>query len=193
MGCYSFDTLFRVLKLDAPHKIEASSTLVYPETYPTACTLHYSFGPREDMPPVTIHWYDGGIRPPKPEELGEEEYPDEGLLFVGDEGKILCGFNGSRPRLIPQSNMDTFKPPPQTLPRSIGHDEEWIAACKGGAPAGANFGFAGPVTETILLGNVALRTGQPINWNRKALSVSNVQDANKLLHHAYRDGWSIDA
>jgi hypothetical protein len=143
------------------------------------------------MPPVKINWYDGGLRPPKPEELGDEEYPDEGMLFVGDEGKILCGFNGSRPRLIPQSAMDAFQPPSQTLPRSIGHDEEWIAACKGGESAGAHFGFAGPVTETILLGNVALRSGAPIAWNRDPLSVSNIEDANALLRFSYREGWSL--
>ncbi len=192
MGCYSFDTLFRVLKLESPSKIEGSSTHIFEETYPAASTLHFTFPARQEMPPVSIHWYDGGIKPQKPEELGEEELPEEGLLFVGDQGKILCGFNGGRPRLIPQSKMDAFEPPPQTLPRSIGHEEEWLAACKGGAPGAANFEFAGSVTETILLGNVALRTGNPIRWNEHSLSISNNQDANNLLRRPYRDDWSLE-
>jgi predicted dehydrogenase len=191
MGCYSFDTLFRVLHLEAPSKIEASSTRVFEETYPVASTLHFTFPARGDMPPVEVHWYDGGIRPQKPEELVEEEMPDEGMLLVGESGKIFCGFNGSEPRLIPQSAMEAFRPPPPSLQRSIGHDEEWIAACKGGAPAAAHFGFAGRVTEAILLGNVALRTGSPITWDPVGMRVMNHEKANDLLHRPYREGWSL--
>jgi hypothetical protein len=143
------------------------------------------------MPPVTLHWYDGGLTPQRPEELGNRELEAEGLLFIGDKGKILCGFNGSEPRLIPDSAMAAFEPPPKTLPRSAGHDEEWIAACKGGKPAGANFAVAGPVTETILLGNVAVRTGKTIKWNSENFTIDNDKEANDLLHGPYRNGWSL--
>jgi predicted dehydrogenase len=191
MGCYSFDTLFRVLKLEGPTQIQASSTKTFAETFPIATTLHFAFPARESLPPVTVHWYDGGLKPQKPEELGNQELEEEGLLFVGDKGKILCGFDGSEPRLIPDSAMAAYEPPAETLPRSIGHDEEWIAACKGGDAAAANFEFAGLVTETILLGNVAVRAGKTIEWNRKNFTIENYNEANDLLHPPYREGWSL--
>jgi len=192
MGCYSFDTLFRVLELEAPTHIEASSTEVFDETFPLASTIHFHFPARAEKLPVTLHWYDGGIKPPKPDELGDQELAAEGMLFVGDTGKILCGFMGEDPRLIPDSAMEAFEPPPPTLPRSIGHDEEWIAACKGGEAAAANFEFAGRVTETILLGNAALRAGKTLQWDADAFAVTNHEDANALLHMPYRDGWSLE-
>src|SRR2546427_2093361 len=93
MGCYSFDTIFRVLKLEAPSSVEASSTERYAETYPQASIVHFNFPARGEMPPVRLTWYDGGLTPPRPEEM-EEARPmngeeGEGLLFVGDKGKIL--------------------------------------------------------------------------------------------------------
>jgi len=191
MGCYSFDTVFRVLKLGALSKIETSSTRMYTETFPLASILHFSFPARGDMPPVKIHWYDGGLKPPKPEELGDRELENEGLLFVGDQGKIICKFSGGEPQLIPEAVMKDFTPPPQSLSRSIGHEEEWIAACKGGAAAAANFEVAGPVTEAILLGNVALRAGKSIQWDDKNFNITNDEPANNLLHVPYRNGWVI--
>jgi hypothetical protein len=191
MGCYSFDTIFRVLKLKAPIRVEASSTKVFEESFPVASIVRFYFGAREGMAPVTIHWYDGRLRPQKPDELGDEELEEEGLLFEGDKGKILCGFSGREPRLIPQSAMREYKQPPETLARSIGHYEEWIAACKGGEKPGANFGIAGPVTEAILLGNVAVRAGKTIKWGSDGMRVMDDKQANELLHFEYRDGWSL--
>lgn len=192
MGCYSFDTIFRVLKLGAPDTVEASSTTLFPASYPLAGLVHFSFPAREEMPPVTIHWYDGRLRPPKPEEVSDEELPEEGLLFVGDRGKILCGFNGGQPRLIPEAAMNAYQQPPQTLPRSIGHYEEWIAACKGEAVTpGANFAVAQPVTDAILLGNIAIRAEKTIRWDGHARTITEPADANALLHVSYRDGWAI--
>jgi len=192
MGCYSFDTIFRVLKLEAPERIEASSTEVFEDSYPLASLVHFSFPARGDMPPVTLHWYDGRLRPSRPEELGDEELPEEGLLFVGDKGKILCGFNGSRPRLIPEAAMEAYQPPPQTLPRSIGHYEEWIAACQGQAVIpGANFETAQPITETILLGNVAVRAGKTLHWDADRRTITTPTDANAYLHLPYREGWML--
>jgi predicted dehydrogenase len=191
MGCYSFDTILRVLKLQAPVRIEPSSTKVFKETFPVASILHFYFAGRDEMSPVTIHWYDGELRPQKPEELGGEELESEGLLFVGDKGKILCDFSGGEPRLIPASAMAAYEQPAKTLPRSIGYYEEWIGACKGGEKAGANFEIAGPVTETILLGNVAVRAGKTIEWDSKTMTVTNDKEANELIHFPYRDGWSL--
>jgi predicted dehydrogenase len=199
MGSYSFDTIFRVLKLEAPVSVEASTTDRYDETYPMASIIHFDFGARADMPPVKFTWYDGGLKPPRPDELEPgrpfkipEEEEDEGLLFVGDGGKILCGFNGSHPRLIPQSRMDAYKQPPKTLPRSPGNEREWLDACKGGkVKPGGNFEFEGMVTETLLLGNVAARTGQRFTWDRPNMKANNSDLAQNYIRPERRKGWDI--
>ena len=161
MGCYSFDTLFRVLKLTTPATVEASSSEMMKETFPKASIIRFGFPARGDMPPVKITWYDGGLKPARPEELTEGQKLDkEGMLYIGDKGSILCEFTGANPRLIPQSKMDAFEKPAKILPRSAGNDREWIEACKGGPAGGANFEFSARVTETILLGNAALRKGE---------------------------------
>jgi Oxidoreductase family, NAD-binding Rossmann fold/Oxidoreductase family, C-terminal alpha/beta domain len=198
MGSYSYDTIFRVLKLEAPTSIEASSTDRYDETYPQASIIHYQFAARGDMPPVKFTWYDGGLKPPRPEELepgrplkgtGDE---DEGLLFIGDTGKILCGFNGRGPKLIPQSKMDAFQQPPKTLPRSPGNEREWLDACKGGkVKPGGNFEFEGMVTETLQLGNVAVCTGEKISWDRASLKANNSDLGQKYIRPDRRKGWEL--
>lgn len=191
MGSYSFDTLFRVLDLDAPEKVEASSTAVPPASFPLASVIHFDFPARGDRAAVKVQWYDAGLKPPAPEEMEGESLPVEGMLLVGDEGKILCGFNGSDPRIIPQAAMDAFKLPPLTLPRSIGHYQEWFEACKGGPPAAARFEFAGPVTEAFLLGNVAVRSGETIHWDATRHAIESPEASNELLHSAYREGWTL--
>jgi predicted dehydrogenase len=196
MGCYSFDTLFRVLRLEAPSSVEGSSTAVNDETFPLASIVHFHFPARGETPPVTVTWYDGGLKPPRPEELEEshlfgEDDGKEGLMLLGDNGTILCGFNGRKPRLIPESKMRAFQPPPKSLPRSPGHDREWLDAIKGGAPAGANFEFTARVTETILLGNVALRAGKKLAWDATNMKVANDPEAAKFLHREYRAGWTL--
>jgi len=192
MGCYSFDTIFRVLKLNAPDTVEASSTEVYEETFPEASIIHWKFPARGDMPPVHLTWYDGGLRPPRPKEVGDRPLEREGLLFVGDTGKILCGFNGGSPRLIPASKMKAFRPPPKTLPRSPGNDREWIDACKGGkTPCGANFEFEAAVTETILLGNVAQRAGEKLHWDTAKLKAANAPAAQQYVQPEYRGKWRL--
>ena len=196
MGCYSYDTIFRVLKLEAPVSVEASSTPRYPESFPWASIVHYTFPARGDMPPVKFTWYDGGLRPPRLEELendhqtdGEE---DEGMLFVGDRGKILCRFSGSHPRIIPEAKMNSYKQPPKTLPRSPGNEREWLDACKGGnVKPGGNFEFSGMVTETLLLGNVAVQTGQKLHWDRAKMKVVDSEAAHKLVSPERRTGWEL--
>ena len=198
MGSYSYDTIFRVLKLEAPISIEASSTDRYDETYPQASIIRYQFAARGDMPPVKFTWYDGGLKPARPEELepgrplkgtGDE---DEGLLFIGDTGKILCGFNGRGPKLIPQSKMDAFQQPPKTLPRSPGNEREWLDACKGGkTKPGGNFEFEGMVTETLLLGNVTVCTGEKISWDRANLKAYNSDLGQKYIRPDRRKGWEL--
>ena len=199
MGSYSFDTIFRVLKLEAPSTVEASSTDRYDETYPVASMVTYEFPARADMPPVKFTWYDGGLKPPQPPELlqtsqrnGYTEEDNEGLLFMGDSGKILCRFSGGHPHLIPDSRMNSFQPPPKTLPRSPGNEREWLDACKGGkTKPGGNFEFSGLVTESLLLGNVASRAGQKLTWDRSALKVTNSETAQAFVRPARRSGWEL--
>ena len=193
IGCHSIDPVFRALKLGHPTSVQATSTLVNTETYPVASMVHYQFPARSDMPPVKLTWYDGGLRPPRPDELDQgEQMGTGGTLFVGDKGKMLGH------RLIPQSRAREYGKPPQVLPRSPGHFVEWIEACKGGKPAGSNFDHAGPLAEAVLLGNVALRpelretlTRTELLWDGPGMKITNVPEANEFLHREYREGWTL--
>lgn len=193
IGCHSLDPVFRALKLGAPTSVEASCTLVNKETYPVASVVRYQFPARGDMPPVKVTWYDGGMRPARPDELDDgRRIGTGGHLFVGDKGKMLGA------RLIPESRMKEYGKPPQMIPRSPGHHVEWIEACKGGKPAGSNFDHAGPLAEAVLLGNVALRPEmkETVNrtrllWDGPNMKITNVPEANEFLRRDYRDGWTL--
>lgn len=196
MGCYSFDTIFRVLKLGAPSHVEASSSERFEESYPLATIMHLHFPQRGDMPPVRLSWYDGGLLPPIPEGWPEKRKmrgeDNEGLLFVGDKGSILCRFSGGHPTLLPESRMKDFKEPPKTLPRSPGNDREWLDACKGGkTKPGANFEFSGMVTEALLLGNVAVRAGETLIWDQPNLKATNSTAAQQFIAPDRRAGWEL--
>lgn len=194
MGQYSFDTIYRALKLGPVTAVEASSSPLFPEAFPVASLIHYDFPEREGMPPVRVNWYDGGLKPPRPPELepGRDMSDDhEGLLFVGDHGSILCGFEGEHPQLIPAARMKTFVPPPKTLPRSIGHYQEWVRACKGGPKAEVNFEWAAPLVESLLLGNIAIRTGERLQWEPDSMAIPNSSKAQTLLKPDWRDGWRM--
>lgn len=195
MGIHNLAPVFSALNLGAPISVNASSTLFNDETLPLASTVHFQFGPRGDRGAVKLHWYDGGMLPPRPDELdaGRNLNPEDGLIFVGNKGKIYVeGWGGNSPRLIPEKRMKEYKRPPKTLPRSIGHHAEWVKACKEGTPTRSNFDFAGPLTEAVLLGTVCIRTGgKELHWDSKALKVTNLPDANKHIHYKYRDGWTL--
>ena len=196
MGCYSFDTIFRVLKLEAAESVEASSSPRYDETLPLASIIHFEFPARGEMPPAKLHWYDGGLTPPRPESLPDDKVMtgerNEGLLFIGDKGTIMCGFSGRNPRLLPESKMKNFEPPPKTLPRSPGNEREWLDACEGSkTKPGAKFEFSGMVTETLLLGNVALRVEGKLKWDRGQLTLTNAPSADKCIRPEVREGWGL--
>ena len=195
MGIHNLAPVFSALKLGAPDTVQASSTPVFAETVPLATIVHYQFPARGDMPPVQLHWYDGGLLPERPAELGENAVLDaeDGIIFVGDKGKMLVkGWGGEHPRLIPESADKAYQRPPKTLPRSIGHYKEWVQACKTGSPTRSNFDFAGPLTEAVLLGSVCIRNGgDKLVWDSANLKITNDPDANKFLHYEYRKGWSL--
>ncbi|MCH8327264.1 MAG: Gfo/Idh/MocA family oxidoreductase [Candidatus Marinimicrobia bacterium] len=195
MGIHNIAPAFSALKLGPPTSVQASSTPVFKETFPWASVVHYEFPARGDLPPVKLHWYDGGMLPERPDELeeGRELPKEDGMLFVGDKGKILvAGWGGEHPRLIPESRIQAYTRPPKTLPRSVGHHQEWIDACKYGTPTRSNFDFSGPVTEAVLLGLISVRLGgKKLNWDSENLSVIGDPVANELLHYPYRDGWTL--
>jgi len=195
MGIHNLAPVFSALKLGAPTGVCASSTVVYEETLPLASTDHYEFPARGDMPAVTLHWYDGGLIAARPRELEDSrEMPrEDGLIFVGDKGKMLVtGWGGHSPRLIPETKMKAYRQPPKSLPRSIGHYEEWIKACKEGTPTESSFDFAGPMTEAVLLGTVCVRAGGGrLLWDSQAMRITNRPKANDHLHYAYREPWTL--
>jgi len=193
IGCHSFDSVFRIMKLKYPTSIQGTSTIVNGESYPLGSVVTYDFPARGEMPPLRLTWYDGGIRPPRLAEIGPDiQMGAGGVLYIGSKGMILDG------KLLPQTLDKDYKRPQPYLKSSPGHRQEWIAACKGGVPAGSNFEWAGPLTETVLLGNIALRpelrekmSFQSLNFDPDKLSFPNMPEADQFLHYEYRKGWKL--
>ena len=160
--------------------------------FPSKSVIRYDFPARGSMPPVKLTWYDGGLLPPKPEEMGDEELSKEGgALLIGSKGKLLHETYGLRPRLLPKSLHESYGRPPQKLPRIEKQDHEmnWVAAAKGKAEASCPFEYASRLTEVMLLGVVALRAGKKIEYDGVKMRVTNVAAANDYLTRQYRQGW----
>jgi predicted dehydrogenase len=195
MACHNMDPAFWALDLNQPESVEASATAFNDETAPLGAIYYYQFGARGKMPPVKATWYSGGLLPPKPEELEEQRQltgGGHGILFIGDKGKIMCDGWGGTPQIIPQSKMAEYKKPPRTIPRAGGdHLRNWIDACKNGTKACSDFSYSGPMTEAVLLGNVALRTGKKIYWDAKNMTATNAPEAEQFIHPAYHNGWTL--
>lgn len=193
IGCHSLDPVFRALKLKYPTSVQAVSTLVNDESYPLSSIVRYEFPARADMPPVTLTWYDGGMRPMQIPDMEEGmKMGPGGTLYVGDKGKILDD------KILPLSLRNSYSSPAPYIPSSPGHEQEWIEACKGGKPAGSDFEWAGPLTETVLLGNIALRkelketlTGRLLKFDPEKFSFPELPEADRFLHTPYREGWSL--
>jgi len=192
-GAHTLDAAVWALKLGPPRSIEATSCGLNPDTHPLSAIVTYRFPARENLPPLKLTWYEG-TRPPRPEDFAEElEWPREGgLLFHGAKGRIICGVYGDAPRLLPQSLHRDYPRPPKRLPRVNGsHEMNWVVACKGGSPAGSDFSYSGPLTETCLLGNIAKRVDAPIEWDAANLQVTNLPEANRYVRTEYRAGWRL--
>jgi predicted dehydrogenase len=206
MGCHVLDAPYWALNLGYPRSVEASASIYVPrvtwdkpvntESYPRASIVRYEFPARGDMPPVKLSWYDGGMTPPRPAELEKGRRMGNmygGVIFVGDKGKIMGGGHGSvGARIIPESKMKEYNRPPKTIPRSPGHHAEWVKACKTGQAAGSNFDYAGPFTEVVLLGNIALRMmHEKLCYDGPNMKVTNLPEANEYIHREYRQGWEL--
>ncbi len=190
MGCHIMDASFTALKLGYPTAVEAESEGNTEESGPAWSIIHYEFPARQGMPPVDVYWYDGGKKPPRPESIGEDVElgdGDNGTLFIGDKGMVTCGEYSGAPRLIPYEKPGV----PRSIPKSPGHYQEWLVACKGGPPASGNFDYAGPFTEMVLLGNLAIRTGERIEWDGPNMKATNVAKANQYVKRDYRRGWTL--
>lgn len=195
MACHNTDPAFWALKPGHPETVEASSTRFNEETAPVAAMYTYKFPARGKLPALKLTWYTGGILPPRPDELEEGREltgHGNGILFVGDKGKIMCDGWGGSPQLIPASKMKDFKRPPRTLPRTSGdHIRDWIDACRNGTKACSDFSCSGPMTEVVLLGNVALRTGTKIHWDAENMKATNAPEANAFINPGYHNGWTL--
>ena len=206
MGCHLMDPAVVAARLGAPTSVECvRQEGLSDQCGPTKSIIRYEFPERvhdgAKLPPVTLCWYDGNLTPPRPVGLaeGEDYLGGASVMFVGERGPLVCGPYGDSPRLLPKSKMTDFKAPAHTLDRvpgggsdtSVAHRAEFARACKGGKPAGSNFDYAAGLTETVLLGNVALRAGGRLEWDAKAKRVTNRADADRFLKCSYRRGWRV--
>ncbi len=192
MACHNIDPAFAALRLGAPDTIEAETRAASSETTPVNTTVRFEFPARGKLPPVTLTWYDGSKRPPRPEGLAPGAKLDgNGVYLVGSKGVLLSDGWSRNPRLLPDSMNRSYKRPPKTIPRVAGHDRAWIDACKGGPPASSNFDYSGPLAELVLLGVVAQRTGEKLRWDGPNLRVTNCPDAEQYVRQEYRKGWTL--
>lgn len=211
MGHYSLWTVFNALELESPTSVEpmlthncvlkdgVSTTIRNDFSFPTASVVRFRYPARGSRPAIELIWYEGGMKPATPPELEEDrqELPAEGMMFVGDKGKILAGFRVESPRLIPSSRMNGYTTPP---PRQRRQREEppqlspglrqWVEFARGnGTPSAGSFLNAGPISEAVNLYAVALRTGKKLVYDAPRTSITNISEANRFLSREYRKGW----
>jgi hypothetical protein len=195
MACHILGAANMALMLEAPSSVEClkqEGTSSF--TFPKKSVIRFDFPARGSMPPVKIFWYDGGWMPPRPDAApGDDKMGDgnNGSLFVGDKGVLTTGTYGQRTRLLPDGRMQEYQFPPQLLTRSPGHYRDWIRACKFGDFACSDFKIAGPFTEWILLGTVALRVEGKLDWDSRQMKFTNNKEANRYLKPQIRKGWKF--
>ena len=201
MACHVLDPVFWSLKLKYPVSVEASCTEVNNETFPLASIVHYEYPAREGLPAVKVHWYDGGLKPERPKELEVSRPLNQAasnVLFIGSKGVLRCGEYGDNPQLLPFERNREFanNKPSQTLKRiTTSHEGNWIEACKTGGQATSNFDYAGPFTEMVTMGNLAIRpenVGKKLEWDGEKMRVTNDEKANDYVQPHYREGWSLE-
>jgi predicted dehydrogenase len=186
MGCHYYDLAQWSLGLTAPTRVTAEGPPVDPQCGPPWLTVRYEYAATTVRPALTVIW--NSTRKPKEhaELLAKQKWGD-GALFVGDNGMLLASYTSHR--LLPEDKFAGFAPPPKSIPKSIGHYKEWVEACKGNGTTTCPFSYAGALTETVLLGNVAYRAGTPIDWDAAAMRIPNAPEAERFLRREYRKGW----
>ncbi len=198
MACHIMDATFWTLGLGYPTRIEPESTPRFKESAPATSRITYLFPAKGSRPEVKVVWQDGALYPPRPPEVAEDAaWPADdggGQLWIGSSGKLIAGTYADDPTLLDAARMAdvTAHPVPQKYPRSAGVYAEWIAACKGGAPAGSAFDtYSGPFTEMVLLGCLAVRMGRTLEIDPASGAVTNVQVPQELITPAYRAAWTL--
>ncbi|MBI5774218.1 MAG: Gfo/Idh/MocA family oxidoreductase [Verrucomicrobia bacterium] len=190
LGSHWNDFAFWALKLRAPLTIEAFGPPPHPEIAPASMRAVYEYGPRGEMPAVKLTWHQGEEKPEIWKNGGIPQWQN-GVLFIGAKGMLLADYG--KHVLLPEKNFADFKRPPQVFPKPASHHAEWIAACKGGPAALANFDYSGWLTEANHLGNVAYRVGKKLHWDAAKLRATNAPEADKLIKRVYRQGWDWPA
>ena len=226
MGCHFIDVPYRALQLQYPVSVECSvgsvytgffQEAVYTDSYPPSSKTHIQFPARDGKPPVEMIWYDGGIQPKRPEELLPDEPMaelDGGIIFEGTKGKLMAGLFGRNPTLLPTKKMKEVKLPDSKFPfvekGSDGHQQQWVQACKKGYGAYTSSGFetSGPLTETVLMGNLAIRSynhseknargnkvfpgRKKLLWDGPNMKITNFEPANQFIKRDYRGSWKLE-
>lgn len=192
IGCHAMDAAFWALDLGAPTSVSAETSLQTNEVAPAWSIVTYEFPATAKRPGIKVVWHDGGKKPDRPDALEDSRELDEGIggqLIYGDKGVIMADTYCKSPRLLPETAMREFMPkaPPKSIPKSPGHMNEFIKACKGEGTPGANFDYSGPLTEMVLLGNLAVRTRKHLEWDAANMRVTNDDAANEYLTKEYRN------
>jgi predicted dehydrogenase len=209
MGCHILDAPFWGMKFKYPVSVEGCISTYWQdlwkkteptlETYPRSTIVRYEFPARENLPACKLTWWDGGMMPPRPETLDPDESlgdSDGGDIFVGEKGVIICGCYGKNPRVFPDDLMaqaNKIAPTIERIPGGLdGHEKDWVRACKTGKPASSNFDYAGPLSETVLMGNLAVRyPGRKLLWHGAKMQITNDAQANTYVCRKYRAGWAL--
>ena len=189
MGSHLIDLPFWALELKYPTTVEAEGPLpVRAETYPDYLTVRWEHPARGKRPPVKLTWYDGKQRPKSPDGADLQKW-HMGIMFVGDKGTLLADY--SHWVLLPEADFKDFKAPEPWIAPSLGHHQEWLHACKTGAPTLCNFDYSGALVEHNLLGTVAFRAGKKLQWDAENLKATNCPEADRLIRPPYREGWTL--
>ncbi|MFL3656594.1 MAG: Gfo/Idh/MocA family oxidoreductase [Opitutales bacterium] len=189
LGSHFIDLPFWALNLDAPLTVEAKGPKPHAHMAPASMQAIYEYGTRGELPPVKLTWHQGLDKPQIWKDKGIPQW-NNGHLFIGDKGMLLSDYH--KHILLPEDKFADFKGPDQFIPRSVnGHHDDWVAACKGGAPTMCDFEYSGLLTEANHLGNVAYRSGKKIHWDTKEMRATNAPDAEQFIRREYRKGWRL--
>jgi predicted dehydrogenase len=194
MMVHNADPAWYALDLGAPEAVEAQTAETNPDSFPLWSIVTWHFAAKGNRGPVKLTWYDGGKQPaPPPGFSADRTIGDNGIIFLGDKGSIIApGWCGT-PRLVPESAMKSFVMPPRSIARSPGHRKEWVEACLAGKPedAKANFAYAAPYTEALLVGVLPIRLGKRIEWDSAAMKATNAPEADTMIRKTYRQGFEL--
>ncbi len=196
--CHVVDPVFWALDLGAPESVQADvkdyDFKTQGDAYPKGEIITYQFGAKGKRGPITMRWYSGTEKIPRPAELeADEKAIETGAVVMGDKGTIVYGSHGAgQVRLIPQARMDAYKIPPKTIPRVAEHHKVWLDAIRNGTKADSDFSYGGPLTELAMLGIIAIKlAGTKLEWDGVNMKFKNSAAANRLIKPEFRSGWTL--